>query len=283
MNFADGVFHGRWLKFERMLIELAPAWPALPGTLAASPTWSDGQLRRWSAEEAAILFPGYHAAWNLPVGTRGNGMIWLLDPCIARSDLDACGVDHEDWIFPHLQAAEGAVCLDLASFVGTVAVWWAKQGVNVIAVEPIPRTRDTLYRNIELNQVTDRITVIPKAFGNQVGQLRMASGDANSHINEDGDCLVDATTIDAELLPVLKRLDVIKLDVEGAECDVIDGAKDTIRRFKPRLVIEVHSHLPGCEANGSSLTRQFAELGYRSRRIWQNTEAYYYVEAVPND
>jgi hypothetical protein len=39
--------------------------------------------------------------------------------------------------------------------------------------------------------------------------------------------------------------------------------------------------MPGREANGSILAEQLRRLGYVHRQIWQNTPAYYYIEAVP--
>jgi FkbM family methyltransferase len=51
----------------------------------------------------------------------------------------------------------------------------------------------------------------------------MVAAHLGSHLSAEGDCTVEVTTIDHELLPMLTRLDLIKLDVEGAECDVIEG------------------------------------------------------------
>ena len=38
-----------------------------------------------------------------------------------------------------------------------------------------------------------------------------------------------------------KRVDLLKIDVEGFELDVLLGAENTIRQFKPRIIIETHS------------------------------------------
>ena len=171
--------------------------------------------------------------------------------------------------------------MDLASFIGTVAVWSARQGVDVIAVEPMTQNRELMEKNLALNRLTDAIEVIPKAFGVAVGKAKMSFCAFNSHFSEGGELTVDVTTIDAEFAGRC-RLDLIKLDVEGAECDVITGGMETIRRLRPRLIIEVHSHMSGREHNGNILDRQFAELGYTTKRIWQNSESYFYLEATPN-
>lgn len=241
----------------------------------------DGTRSIWQSEDACRLFESYHPLWKYPVGTRGNGTVWLLDPDVERSDLDSCGVDHEDWMLPYLELPSGAIALDLASFIGTNAVWWAKRGVNVIAVEPIPQNRDLLYRNLILNGVTSKVTVIPKAFGDKRSVARMSIHSAYSHFAVDGDCLVDVVTVDDELLPFVTALDIIKLDVEGAECEVLHGARETISKFRPRIVVEVHSHMRGRESNGNILVEFFRQMNYAHQRIWQNSDAYYYVLATP--
>ena len=38
-----------------------------------------------------------------------------------------------------------------------------------------------------------------------------------------------------------ERVDLLKIDVEGFELDVLLGAENTIRQFKPRIIIETHS------------------------------------------
>jgi len=56
------------------------------------------------------------------------------------------------------------------------------------------------------------------------------------------DCFVPTTfkTIDGSFLPELKRLDWVKIDVEGGEYDVLLGGLETLRKFKPNLIVENH-------------------------------------------
>ena len=244
-----------------------------------TPDFASGMVQQWSSNQAKAVFSTYQTDWIFPVGSRGNGLLWLLDPNIPRADLDACAIDHEDWMYQYMQVGPGAVVLDLASFVGTHAIWMAKRGAQVIAVEPMPRIRDSFEKNIILNGVTCMRFVIPMAFGSHSGTARMKFAAYGSTVTSDGDTSVGMTTIDKELSD-LGRLDLIKLDVEGFECEVIDGGRETIGRLKPRIIIEVHSHMAGREANGTILANQLRELGYRFKKIWSNTDAYYYSEAV---
>lgn len=83
------------------------------------------------------------------------------------------------------------------------------------------------------------------------GQAAFASLRDSSHICADGtpdggpDGAPEGATVRCELVTIdevvreegLERVDCIKLDVEGAELDALRGAEETIRRFRPKLVI----------------------------------------------
>jgi hypothetical protein len=69
-----------------------------------------------------------------------------------------------------------------------------------------------------------------------------------SHLSVDNTTLgsaqhrVTVSTVDAEADKLgLPKLDFIKIDVEGFECDVLAGAKETLERYKPQVFIEFNS------------------------------------------
>ncbi len=273
---SDGVLRGRWLHDERMPIELIPSKQsrAVPAV-----NIGNGAYQQWTPDEAAMVFPTYQPEWNLAVATRGNGKAWLLDPNLAHSDIDLH--DHEDWIFQHLQVPTGGVYLDVGGYVGSDAIHIAAGcKAKVIVVEPVPLHQEMIGKNAILNGV--ELQVVRCAAGAIAGSIWMDSNSMNSLQTTEGAGLqVEVRTID-EICHDLQRLDVMKIDVEGAECEVVEGAMDTIRRLKPKLIIEVHGHFPGREDNGTILADQLRQLNYSYRRIWSNTDSYFYIEAVPN-
>ncbi len=273
---ADGVLRGRWLYDERMPIELIPCKQSLTGPAV---NISSGIYQQWTPDEAAEVFSTYRPEWNLTVATRGNGKVWLLDPNLAHSDIDLH--DHEDWIFKHLQVPTGGVYVDVGGYVGSDAIHIAAGcKATVIVIEPVPLHQEMIRKNAILNGV--ELQIVPCAAGAIAGTIWMDSNSMNSLQTTQGQGLeVEARTID-EICRELQRLDVMKIDVEGAECEVVEGAMDTIRRLKPKLIIEVHGHFPGRQDNGTILADQLRQLDYSYRRIWSNTEAYFYIEAVPN-
>ncbi len=139
-------------------------------------------------------------------------------------------------------ANEGAYTLFLAARVGEAG--------RVIAIEPSPRELQRLQANIALNGMA-HIAVVAAALTDQAGEveLRMAE---NAHagqntlgsfvysgVADSGSVRVPATTIDALMeTQNLTALDVIKLDLEGAELHALTGARETLRRWQPLLLFE---------------------------------------------
>jgi hypothetical protein len=72
-------------------------------------------------------------------------------------------------------------------------------------------------------------------------QLRFTANDAASHINEQGETTVQTVALD-QALPNFAP-DFIKMDIEGAEPQALDGARQLIDRYRPRLAISAY-HRP---------------------------------------
>lgn len=228
------------------------------------------------------------ASGRYRVGSRGNGFVWAIDDRIIRSDLDLS--DHEDWIYKHISVPAGGTYIDIGGFVGTHAVRIAKScSARVIVFEPVPEHRSLIEVNSKLNGVD--LMIVPMAVGNRPKTVGFhVGGPSNSHLAEysiKGDEIgysidVEMTTVDLAA-NCLERLDVIKIDVEGYECQVLDGAIKAVEKFKPKIIVEVHSHLPGFENNGNEIVRWCNANAYRYRTIWNNGSGYFYSELTPTD
>jgi len=112
--------------------------------------------------------------------------------------------------------------IDVGANVGAYSLWAASLGAGVIAVEPDPATAELLRENIGLNSFD--IEVLQAAATNRPGVVRLTEGlDAMNHLDDSGDLEVRAITIDSLLGN--RRARGIKVDVEGAERLVIEGAR----------------------------------------------------------
>lgn len=219
------------------------------------------------------------ASGRYTLGSRGNGFTWAVDPNVPHSGLDLR--NHEDWIYRYTETPADGVFVDVGAFVGTHAIRVAKEcGCRVIAFEPVPAHVAIMRVNAVLNEAG--IQIIEKAVGDTAGRISYRfDGPAESRVRDNeparSNAEVEITTLDHEL-SALDRLDTLLIDTEGFEVHVLRGGVETIRRCRPRIIIEVHSHYAGFENNGNLIDEWCRGNGYTSRRIWENTNAYYYVE-----
>ena len=129
----------------------------------------------------------------------------------------------------------------------------AGQG-EIIAIEPVDEFRGRLLENIRLNGLSN-VRVAPIALGDEEGSLPIFDSetlfpDGTMH---DGlttlfaspsrsRCrgIVPVRTLDAVLEELaVARVDVIKLDIEGAEWMALRGAAKTLSKYRPMLILEV--------------------------------------------
>jgi FkbM family methyltransferase len=150
----------------------------------------------------------------------------------------------------------GAVFLDVGAHIGyfsiKAAVRVGKTG-RVVAFEPNPGTLKELNDNVKANR-TENVIVEPIACTDREQMLTLYAAPelntgASSLSRENASVSVDEAPrayavrgrpIDDVVRELnLTRVDAIKIDVEGAELSVLRGTLDTLRRFHPKLVIEV--------------------------------------------
>lgn len=162
------------------------------------------------------------------------------------------------------------VVLDIGANVGyySILAALANPDAEVVAFEPVPQLYDRLARNIELNQLTSRITALKLAVGDRSALVPLyvpnngvlCESSILAEFRPDSTQLqAEATTIDGFLEDRgINSVDVIKIDVEGAEHLVFQGMLKTLERMHPDLICEV---LPGrfrFETEG-----QLGKLGYK--------------------
>ena len=195
--------------------------------------------------------------------------------------LDYSGGYWEPYLMRVMQnrIAPDFVCLDIGANIGifTLLMSGLAPAGHVFAFEPSTQNMSYLRQNLALNHVQNA-TPLRNALWDQPGQIELF------YIDELAGCsFIDTTADDSSGLkkirstvvqdwmgeielhcvrdPVeglrlddwaagagLKRLDFIKMDAEGAEIAILNGARETIRRYRPTLVAEF---------NAVSLTQYF--------------------------
>lgn len=141
----------------------------------------------------------------------------------------------------------GSVFYDVGANVGFYVIIGARTvGPNghVYAFEPFPSSIRSIQRNVALNEF-DNVSIINKAVSNQVNVVALACDAENSQVHRIGPGTstleVDCVTIDAFMNdPGHRPPDVVMVDVEGHELQVLEGMSETLRRYRPTLIVEVH-------------------------------------------
>jgi FkbM family methyltransferase len=118
------------------------------------------------------------------------------------------------------------------------------QPKKVYCFEPGQFSLTVLKKNIELNYLEDKVIVYPFAAGAKSGQghqedFSLANTGMNRVVVADGgngESVVEIRSLDSLSFA---RVDFIKIDVEGGELSVLEGAKETIHRCRPVLLVEV--------------------------------------------
>lgn len=144
--------------------------------------------------------------------------------------------------------------MDIGAHIGNHTVYMAMHGVHVTAVEPNPEARKYLARNIHANGLDGLVDVIPRAVGAEAGHARLVGdgGDLGKVSATFGDGDVEVVTVDS----LNVAADLLKVDVEGAELEVLSGASALLASAKPAVVVESHSHR-------RAVARLLAPFGYR--------------------
>jgi FkbM family methyltransferase len=140
---------------------------------------------------------------------------------------------------------------------------------KIIAFEPVPENLRLLRRNLKLNGFDAYSEVFECALTAEGrGDMEMTiepglSPAASLAENFEGEkILVPTRTLDECLDQDGSVPTLIKIDVEGAEHEVLKGAKNTLKRG-PALLIEVHTFaLPAFHSSPQQLTKYLAEFGY---------------------
>jgi FkbM family methyltransferase len=132
--------------------------------------------------------------------------------------------------------------LDVGAYSGLFSISAAKLGCSVVAFEPTPEMITRFTDNLEVNGLTHNEVVLhPVAVSDRAGSgvmhtngVRMTAG--ASFLRKTGPAIkVPMVTIDSFGFQDIRA---IKLDVERHECFVLRGARKTLARCRPTLIVE---------------------------------------------
>ena len=219
-----------------------------------------------------ILKPGL-ANFTLP---DGSNFVYPADSIIGFSLFNG-SFESTELHFIQERLRPGNIFLDIGANGGVYTVLAAKrvgQEGHVYAFEPDPRNLALLRQNVELNRLSN-VTIVTKAVSNTVGTAQFAiSHDGamnslakNEHAGQQIEKweTVPTTTLDAALRELnVTRVDVIKIDVEGAERLVLDGARETLSAHREVTILFESANIASRSFNYSArqILTDLKDLGF---------------------
>ena len=147
------------------------------------------------------------------------------------------------------------VAYDVGANLGYVTLALAhgmKNGGKVFAFEPVPGNVEFLKEVASLNRLEERVAIFPLALGNAQGQQQFIMwGSSAMHLLESAingqdaarcpSMMVEGSTLDSVVFErKLPPPDLIKIDVEGAEALVLEGASRLLSAHAPIIILEIH-------------------------------------------
>jgi methyltransferase, FkbM family len=144
--------------------------------------------------------------------------------------------DFEETAFALHLLRDGELFVDIGANQGARSLIMAGGGFRTVSFEPVPLTRRLFEDNRSLNtrEVVDRIAIRGCALGEDIGEVAFTSSldGANHRLRagdqEDASITVPMSTLDFEMRHLAPRF--LKIDVEGQEKSVIQGAAETLSK-----------------------------------------------------
>jgi FkbM family methyltransferase len=164
--------------------------------------------------------------------------------------------EREKWFLKELTPGENELFVDVGANLGQFSVPMGKR-TKVLAFEPDERNFELLQTNIHLNGVENNVKAVPIALADRNGKIRLFLGRAGifSTVMDpislslgwipEGIREVDCITLDSALTRYgLRKIDWLKIDVEGSEFLVLTGARESMMTRKiSNILIEIHAQI----------------------------------------
>lgn len=200
------------------------------------------------------------------------------------------GSFYEHWLLEFIQKHfSGGTFVDVGANTGNHSVFFVTQcHARVLAIEPLDESASLLEQNMQRNASGKDYMIIRKAISNENMEGYMLIPDAAEQSiggtrfvqdKADGEKAVHTHCITLDsLLENEKEIRLVKIDVEGAEVKVLQGAMKIIEQHKPELFIETF-----LKDNLEQMKTMLAPFGYEMKERYCYAPVYHFStdESIP--
>src|SRR5436190_245667 len=193
-----------------------------------------------------------HGLWH--VRDDAVEMVFRDYPYLAFHDIEGYLCDGK-W-----KPRPGMTVVDVGGCFGEFALYASKRvgpTGRVLMLEPDPGNIEVARGNFALNGNPSNIQIVKAGLWNKRGTVRFNAGQSHqsSVVAEGGGAGANAIEIETHTLASLveefklDRLDLVKMDIEGAELEAMAGASDLPAKFKPRYAIASYHVVNGTKTS----------------------------------
>jgi FkbM family methyltransferase len=196
----------------------------------------------------------FHNAFLFDVTMKNeNGMLFCGKSLVA---IHTAASFHEKYLKDYMKIDDGTF-VDIGANIGKYTVFMARKLAGkgrVLAIEPEPDNFAVLAKNIFLNRMYNNITAIDKACSDKEESaiLYLQKKGSGSHsLYRPKKCWKEIRVRTMKLDDIVERLKIenirlIKIDVEGAEAEVLRGAEKVLGKFHPDIIFESEKNIRQC-------------------------------------
>lgn len=137
--------------------------------------------------------------------------------------------------------SKGDVIFDVGADAGSYTLSALAMGASHVYAWSPQQVRDVLLTSLRLNNWESKCHLFDYGLYDKSGWLNINTQEFFNHYDGNDDNIIKVIDLNTLYTTMnLNRLDWMKIDVEGAEVEIIKGASKLINRYRPRLLIENH-------------------------------------------
>ncbi|WP_082398398.1 FkbM family methyltransferase [Aeropyrum camini] len=154
-------------------------------------------------------------------------------------------------MYDYFEITNSSIVFDIGANIGIYTLNVAPKVEKVIAIEPEPSNFELLLNNVILNNLTSKVLPLNIAIGTKDGKTKLyldnkgGSGTHSIVLKRSSKYLnvpyykLDTIYKNLKRKSIIDHVDLIKIDVEGAELLVLHGAQNLLKAEHPKLIIAI--------------------------------------------